>query len=167
MEKFDFIEYMLACARELKDVLHSETQQRFFRVTGVTQMEELLFNLPDASYPAIMVENNRNGTLSDRSPSDNYMDMPYYSFMVIDKAGFNDHDLVESAKEKCKAIGMKVISRMVRDKRLMTNGLTFLNVSGIAYTTFGPVADNTYGVSFSFTVPDRAEIGYTPSDWQS
>jgi hypothetical protein len=166
MERFDFIAYMLLCAEELKDIRHDETNKRFFRITGLTQLEELLFNLSDASYPALMVVNNQDGNLADKSPSDNVVDIPYYSFMVIDKADFNDHDQVESVKENCKALGLKIISRMIRDKRNMKNGLVFLDVSSISYSTFGPIADNTYGVSFSFTVPWQADITYNTSDWE-
>lgn len=167
MEPFDFLTYMQECAEQLKDILHTAEEKRFFRITGLSQLEELLFNLPDANFPALMVENNQNGNLTDKSPSDNVVDIPYYSFMVIDKAEFNDHDLVQSTKENCKAIGLKIISRMIRDKRNMLNSLVFLDVSSISYSTFGPIGDNTYGVSFSFTVPWQADITYDSTDWQS
>jgi len=167
MANFDFITYMLTCARELKDILHTDDEKRFFRITGLTQLEELLYDLPDACFPAIMVENNMNGNLTDRSPSDNMIDIPYYSFMVLGKAAFADHDLVEETKKACKTTGMKIIARMIHDKRIMANGLTFLNVSSIAYTTFGPIADDTYGVSFSFTVSDQASVTYDSTDWQT
>lgn len=165
MERFDFQEYMLACAEQLKEIRHTEEERKFFRITGLSQLEELLFNLPDATFPAMMVDNNQNGNLTDKSPSDNVVDIPYYSFMIIDKAEFNDHDLVEAAKENCKALGLKIISRMIRDKRTMQNGLVFLDVSSISYTTFGPIGDNTYGVSFSFTVPWQADVSYDSNDW--
>jgi hypothetical protein len=125
----------------------------------------LIFNLPDACYPAIMAENNQNGNLTDRTRSDNFVDIPYFQFAVIGKSEFNDHDAVEALKEQCKAIGLKIVSRMIRDKRLMVNGLTFLDTSSISYLTFGPIADHVYGVSFSFTVPDQADITYSSSDW--
>jgi hypothetical protein len=166
MERFDFIAYMLLCAEQLKEIGHSESEKRFFRITGLTQLEELIFNLSEASYPAVMVENNQNGNLTDKCPSDNVVDIPYYSFMIIDKAEFNNHDLVESVKENCKALGLKIISRLIRDKRNMQNGLVFLDVSSISYSTFGPIGDNTYGVSFSFTVPWQADITYDPDDWE-
>lgn len=166
MERFDLFGYMRDCAVRLKGIGHSDLQHRFFRITGLTQLEELLFNLPDASFPALMVENNQNGMLTDRSASDNYVDIPYYSFMVAAKADFNDHDQIQQVKVQCKSLGLKIISRLVHDKRKMINGLTFLSVSSITYTTFGPVADKIYGVSFSFTVPDNSEISYTASDWE-
>ena len=166
MERFDLIDYMRDCAVRLKGIGHSDLHQRFFRITGLTQLEELLFNLPDASFPALMVENNQNGMLTDRSASDNYVDIPYYSFMVAAKADFNDSDGIQLAKKLCKSLGVKIISRMVHDKRSMARGLSFMNVSGITYTTFGPVADNIYGVSFSFTVPDLSEISYNLLDWE-
>lgn len=156
---------MQQCAQELKDIRHSESQMRFFRVSGLTRLEELLFNLPEASFPAVIVENNQNGSLGDRSPSDNFIDIPYYEFSVIQRTEFNDHDAIESAKEQCKAIGMKIISRMIRDKRYMANGLTFLDVNSINYLTFGPIADHTFGVSFAFTVRDQADVTYNATDW--
>jgi hypothetical protein len=165
MEKFDFLTYMLQCAEELKELKHGENYNRFFRITGLTQLEELLFNLSDANYPAMMVENNQVGNLTDRGSSDNVVDVPYHTFMIIEKAEFNDHDAVEAAKASCKAIGLKIISRLIRDKRRMLNGLVFLDVSGIAYDTFGPIADNTYGVSFSFTVPWQADVTFNSADW--
>jgi hypothetical protein len=166
MDEFDFLGYMLTCAQELKEILHSETEKRYFRISGLTALEELLFNLSDACYPAIMVIDNCDGNITDRSPSDNIIDSPYYSFMVIAKTDFADHDLIASTKESCKSIGLKIISRMVRDKRIMANGLTFLNVSSISYSTFGPVADGIYGVSFSFIVQNAAPVTFSASHWQ-
>lgn len=165
MEKFDFITYMLDCAVRLKDIQHTEENQRFFRISGISQLEELLANLPDVSVPALMVENNEQGRFSDPGPSDNFLDIPYFAFFVIDKAPFNDFDQIEAVKSKTKAIGLKILSRMLNDRRHYRKGLVMLKFDSVPYQSIGPIGDNCFGTMFSFTVQNMANTRHNPEDW--
>jgi hypothetical protein len=162
---FDLHSYMLNCAVRLDDVRHSQDQPRFFRVSGIGHLDEMLSSLSEIQFPAILIQDNVDGSISDRSNSNNYLDIPYFVFFVIDHAEFGDYDSIQQIKMDCKAIGLKILSRMVRDKRDMKHGLTFLNFQNIDYQTVGPLGDNCYGVMFSFTVADVANLVYNASDW--
>ena len=165
MEKFDFVTYMRDCAVRLKDISHSPSQQRFFRVSGISQLEELLANLPDASTPALLVENNTDGRITDPGPADNFLDIPYFVFYVIEKAPFNDFDRIEQAKAETKAIGLKILARMLHDRRHYRNGLIMLRFDNIPYQSIGPIGDNCFGTMFSFTVHNPMAATYTANDW--
>lgn len=165
MYKFDFMSYMLDCATRLKEISHSESEKRFFRISDLYNLDEFLFNLPDAKYPAMLVLDDVQGNFADRSKSDNYVDIKSNTFIVVADAPFNDHDKVEEVKESCKAIGLKIIARMIHEKRNMLNGLIFLDTTSIVYTTVGPIADNVFGVMFSFKLTDQLSTKHNPEDW--
>ena len=165
MDQFDFIGYMRDCAVRLTDIRHDELQPRFFRISGISQLEELLSSLPQAHTPALLVENNTDGRVGDANRSDNFLDIPYHVFYVILKASINDHDAIQQAKRESKRIGFKILGRMLHDRRHYAHGLVMLNFDSIAYQSVGPLGDHCYGTMFSFTVSNGADLGYHEADW--
>jgi len=163
--KFDFITYMRDCATRLKDIGHSESSPKFFRISGLVQLDEVLGNLSDIAFPAMLVHDNTEGNIADRNISDNYLDSPYFTFYIVDHVEYGNYQKQQEAKANCKAIGMKILARMLRDKKRGNLGLTFLQFSNIPYQSIGPIGDNCYGVMFSFSVPDTANLIYDPDDW--
>jgi hypothetical protein len=163
---FNFKTYMLETAQKLKAIGHTDSEKKFFRVSGIGQLDELLSNLGIAQFPALIVEENQDGVLADRAPSDNYLDTPYFVFYIAEHVPLEDHDAREAAKLNCKLLGFKIIGRMLRHKRRGMFGLTFLNLRNVNYQTIGPIGDNCYGVMFSFTVSDTADIMYNADDWE-
>lgn len=161
---FDFITYMADCATRLKDIGHSESAPRFFRASGITQLEELLSSLPDAQFPAMVVHNNEDGVLGD-SRADNFHDTAYYAFYIVDRVEFNDHDARQDVIAASKATALKILAKMLRDRRYNLNGLTQLNFGNIPYQTIGPIGDNCYGVMFTFTVTNPANVIYDEDEW--
>jgi hypothetical protein len=163
---FDFITYMYDCAARLKDIEHSESNPKFFRISGLNQLDEVLGSLSEINFPALLVHDNTEGTIADQSVSNNYLDSPYYVFYVIEHADVGNYQAQQEAKTNCKALGLKILSRMLRDKIHTHNGLTFLQFTNIPYQSIGPVGDNCFGVMFSFTVPDTANLTYNTDDWR-
>lgn len=164
---FEFKTYMLECAVKLKEIRHSEEKKKFFRISGLGHLDELLSNLSKAQFPALVIEENHDGTIGDRSISNNYMDTPYFVFYVVDHAPFDDHDARERIKLECKKTGLKILSRMLRHKIRGERGLMFLQFQSIPYQTIGPIGDNCYGTMFSFTVSDTANVVFNPDDWDA
>lgn len=165
MEKFDFIAYMLDCATRLKDIQHTEANPKFFKISGLAGLEEYMQRLSEAQYPAIMVHDNQDGNMGDQGRSDNFLDNPYYVFYVVARPEFGNAGSSEAIKKQCKAIALKIIGRMRRDKRSYANGLQFLNFASIPYQTIGPVGDGAYGIMVSFTVTDQLGSTYNADDW--
>ncbi len=90
------------------------------------------------------------------------MDIKSNTFILVADAPFNDHDKIEEVKLNCKSIGLKIIARMIHEKRKMLTGLIFLDSSNIVYTTIGPIADNVFGVMFSFKLTEQLSTKHNP-----
>ena len=165
MEKFDFIAYMLDCATRLKDIQHTAESPKFFKISGLAGLEGYLQQLTEAQYPALLVHDNQDGSLGDQNRSDNFLDNPYYVFYVVARPEYGNADSSETIKKQCKAIALKIIGRMRRDKRNLANGLQFLNFGNIPYQTIGPLGDGAYGIMVSFTVTDQLGSIYNANDW--
>jgi hypothetical protein len=164
---FNFITYMRSCAETLKDIGHTEQTPKFFRISGLLELDEVLSNLSDMGFPAMLVHDNTEGVIADRAPSDNYLDTPYYVFYIVQHVSYADHDAQELAKAQCKTIALKILARMLRDKKRGKNGLTFLQFNNIPYQGIGPIGDNCHGVMFTFQVPDSANLIYNADDWNT
>jgi hypothetical protein len=162
---FNFVTYMRTCAENLAEVRHSDFNQAFFRVSGIGQLDEMLGNLSKIKFPAILVHDNTEGTFADRNTSNNYLDTPYFVFYVVQHVKHGDYNAAQEAKENCKAIGKKILARMLRDKRKSRHGLLFLDFRNIPYTAIGPIGDNCYGTMFSFTVSENATLTMNSGDW--
>lgn len=165
METFDFIAYMRDCAIRLRDILHTPETPRFFRISGLSQLEELLSSLPEAHFPALLVENNADGRMADPARSDNYVDIPYYVFYVLDKAPFGDFDRIEQVKASTKRTGQKIFARMLHDRANYANGLVMLRFDQVPYQSVGPLGDGCYGTMFSFSVVNPAPLKHDALDW--
>lgn len=165
METFDFIAYMLDCATRLKAIAHSEENPRFFRVSGLSGLEEYMQQFNEAQYPALLVHDNTDGSMGDPNRSSNYLDNPYYVFYVVDRPEYGNADQSEAAKKRCKAIGKKILAKMLRDKTRAMKGLDYLDFTNIPYQTIGPIGDQAVGVMFSFSVREDANIIYNADDW--
>jgi hypothetical protein len=164
---FNFKTYMLDCATHLKDIGHDDTTKRFFRCSGIAGLEELLNQQTDVNGRVLVIHNNEEGSVGDISRADSFLDSPYYVFYVLEKVeDYNDFDAEELAKQNCKAAGFKILSRMIREKRLGQNGLSFLDFTSIPYQNVGPIGVNFHGVMFSFTVTDiDNKLVYSSEDW--
>lgn len=165
MEKFDFIPYMKDCATKLKDIAHTDDNPKFFRVSGLAGLEEYMQRFTEAQYPALLVQDNQDGSIGDMNRSDNYLDNPYHVFYIVDRPEYGNADSSEATKKRCKAIGKKILAKMRRDKRNQANGLAFMNFSNVPYQSIGPIGDQAVGVMFSFTVPDQSDMVYNADDW--
>ena len=166
---FNFISYMRNVAEKLKDIGHSETETRFYRMSGIASLEEVLAKMTHGQFPAIVVEDSLEGRLLDQL-SDNIMDREYYVFYIFDRVEFLNHDAREATKRKLRTIARKVKSRMLRDRRTdcdkeTSHGLRNLEVENITYRNVGPVGDNLIGLAVSFTILENPGLEFNPEDW--
>lgn len=164
MIQFDFMQYMEEVASLLKETSHSEDNKRFFRISGIAGLEEFLAQMPDNQYPAIMAVEQQDGSISDNH-GDNFTDTPSHEFYVVQNYSFGSHEQRTIAKEKCKAIGQKILAKMLYDKSQKTHGLTFLQFKHIPYFTVGPFGDKVIAVYFKIENHQSANLVYNPNDW--
>lgn len=173
---FDFTAYMKGIAETLKDIRHSDSssEKRFFRISSVMNIDEMLQNFTTAGSACIMVEDNRTGRYQEAGGSMSYLDNQSYSFLIMKHCEQFDAESREQVKKDCEAIMKKIISKFKKDKAYdlqhpgeTRTGMRDFNMSTIYYQTIGPVGDNYYGmlVQFARLEPVNADLVYNDNDW--
>ncbi len=168
---FDFISYMRQVATKLKAIRHSATETRFYRMSGIASLEEVLAKMTHGMFPAIVVEDSLEGRLVD-NVSNNILDRQYYVFYIFDRVEFLNHDDREATKRRLRTIARKVMSKLLKDHlsddRLQTQiGLMNLEPASFTYRNIGPVGDNLIGLAVSFTLLENPLLKYDAEDWDS
>ena len=189
---FDFSRYFHNIAITLKEIAHADqtesnhsnhsnesthidshrTIRKFHRVSGVTQLEELLQNLiltNDTGYQLVIEDNLDSRFFYNAST---LLDSQFYVFYVLKRCKINDFADIEQAKEGCKSVLKKILSKMFRDydadhimQTANVNGLRAFQKNSITIQTIGPLADNYWGLICSFTLSDNPGIKFNPADW--
>ena len=172
---YNHVEYMRNIATRLKSIQHvegDETQKHFFRVSSITNMEELIQNITGLSGYALVVEDMRMGRFIDND-SENLLDNQSNVFMLLKQADIVDAESRQKAISDCETECMKIIAKMFSDWRddnrpkTIKTGLKNLDRNSFYYQTVGPVADNFYGVMYTFNIapPLASKIVYDENDW--
>jgi hypothetical protein len=168
---FDFITYMQSIAENLLALGHSATTKHFFRVSGISGLEEILQNLSTAEFPALCVVDNPEG----RMASDNragVIDRQYYYFFVIKPSKTEDadsrHEAIADSLTISKQIVSKILNDYMNENRVFGNatGLMRLQTDSFSYKSVGPLGDNCHGVWISFAVINESGIRYDTSQWK-
>lgn len=166
---FNFVSYMQNLATLLKEVQHSDTDKRFFRMSGIETLEEVFNNVLTGQSPSIGVIENSDGRINDNR-ADKVDDRQVYTFMVMGRAPFMDHDARHATKNELKEIAFKLISRLKRDHETDYNletdfGLRQLIISSFSYAFLPPVIDNIICLRVSFVVEEYAQINFDQAHW--
>ena len=169
---FDLISYMEDVAVKHKDIKHTSIKPKFFRCSGIANVEELLSNLPNAEGTILMADINLGGMLIGNTES--YTDIPSFMFHVMKMAKFNDLIEQEAVKKACKTLGFAILAKMKHDHyqdnfKSGTSGLKALDLSRIPYDTIGPIANGWYGCMFTFRVNVKASdsgLVYNAEDYE-
>lgn len=163
--EFDFINYFRDIAESLKEIQHTEAEKHFSRVGSIADLGEFLANMRVAKGYQLIVIDNLAGRFQDRR-SDNLLVQPYFSLYLLKQVPREDYDDRETTIKACTVVCKKILSKMFKDKREMTNGLTNLDRDSISYNQAGPFGHNWHGLNINFTVIDDPDIVYNASDWQ-
>ncbi len=164
MEAYKHTDYMQTVAERLTDILHSPKKKAFAEATTLNLLEGLTESIGTLHYPCLVIIDDFTIRLTDNR-SDNLIKTPYYQFAILMRANVNDVASQRKAREDAEAICDKVLSRMFRDQRARTNGLTYLQRDGIRFEGLGPLADGVCGCMVSFTLTKPAGIVYDSNDW--
>jgi hypothetical protein len=176
MEAFDFITYMRNIAIQLKDIAHVENddkKQRFFRVSGIANLEEFLQNLTFMDGYVLIAEDGSDHTGNIfSSNTDNWLDTQSYVFFVAKHVDVEDADSKESVLNGCKAVGYKVLSKIVKDyydenAGTKTRTAIYTWDNRVNHQVVGPIGDNFFGIMYQLTfLPNIAsKIVYNANDW--
>ena len=165
MGDFDFIGYFRDIAESLKEILHTEEEKHFSRVSSIAELGEFLANMRIAKGYQLIVIDNLAGRFIDRR-SDNLLVQPYFSFYLVKQVPREDFDEKEETIADCMAVCKKILSKLFSDKRNNLNGLLNLDRDSITYNQAGPFGHNWYGLNFNFMIIDDPDIAYDEDDWE-
>ncbi|MEI7594511.1 MAG: hypothetical protein WCK02_02100 [Bacteroidota bacterium] len=175
--EFEFIEYMRNIAIELKTISHkenSEMQKRFYRVSGLNGIEEVLNSLSDSKmYPALLANDLEVGKVGDSGPSENYLNLQSHIFYIVGYVSSNDFNGKEQSLRELKLMMYKIIGKMRKDKRedfqgiIPRTGLRNLDTRSFYYQVISGFGENCHGIMVSFDISPvvENEIKFNVSDW--
>jgi hypothetical protein len=157
---FDVIEYFQTIQDEL---ILLQGINRFFRVSGIGHLEELMSNLRKVNYPIIAVDDSQDGYITEQGGG--YMDSRYYSVFILAQVKLGNDDDRNIQMAACRTIFAKILSRMIRDSGEYPNELVWMHPDRIKYDEVGYLADNLFGIHFGFTVEIPEDLVYDTDDW--
>ena len=160
---FDPITYFQTIQQTLKLLQGSN---RFFKVTGIGNLEELITGSRKAVYPVLCVDDSQDGYLSEQGGG-GYMDSRYYSVFILAQVKVGDDTDRNTKMAACRVIFSKILSKMVMDAREYKNDMIWLHPDRIKYDEVGYLADNLFGIHFGFTVEQPEDLRYVASDWET
>lgn len=120
-----------------------------YRISSITQIEEVLSNLRDLKVPCLLVNDSGDGYLD---LLDRRFKAGYYNIYVFDKAKLNDSPSRVLAKKTSFDLGIDTFDRMALDSEDYEQPAYGLDLSRIDYSEIGPLAAGCYGYSFGFNV---------------
>lgn len=164
----DYIAYFEKVARQLKQIGHSDTSKRFARI----DIEEVLTGLRNKINLKewCLVLESYEGNLQSRG-DEAMADTMMGAFMVVRQVKDNDFAGQAATISESKAIGLKIIALLIRDKQLAVQGerprfLRGFQLGNVNYQKVGPLfGENAYGYRFEFAILENQHLIYDPEDW--
>jgi len=159
---FDVVAYFRMIQEDLKLLRGSN---RFFRVTGIGHLEELMNKQRVARYPILCVDDSQDGYISEQGGG--YMDSRYYSIFILSqvKPGNDEDRNIQMAA--CRTIFSKILAKLVKDAGEYPNDMVWLHPDRVKYDEVGYLADNLFGIHFGFTVETPEDLIYVAGDWET
>lgn len=170
--RFDIVTFMENVAAWLTLIGHSSTNKRFFRISGIQALEEVLQNLGEIKrdHPILIVEDEIEGDYSD-ALSDNIRDMRNFMFYIVKPGASQDMNSRETIIRECEEIRKQIMAFMFREQKKAaatnadTYGLRNLNRASITYFSVGPIGDACFGMACGFQINDSTAVSFDESLW--
>jgi hypothetical protein len=159
---FDVVQYFETVQQTMKALRGSK---RFFRVTGIGQLEELTSNLRAAVYPVLCVDDSQDGFITGSGSG--YFDSRYYSIFILAQVKPGDDADRQVKMAQCRTIFRKILSKMIHDLADYPNEMTWLHPDRVKYDEVGYIGDNLFGIHFGFTVEEPEDLRYVAGDWET
>jgi hypothetical protein len=161
MKHVDVVEYFLDIAVRLKELLHTNDDQKFARNADHLR-EKLKSELPCKSYTLVLDDPQGRSQYNG-----NHFDLPVYGFWIVRKVARGDYADEDTAFDGAKAIMWKILSKLENDKEEELTGLfRFYDFSSVSYKK-AVFSDNLAGIEVSFSAVDPvgSEVEYDDNDW--
>lgn len=136
-----------------------EVLQKIYRISGISNIEEMLSDLRNNPACCLMVKDSGDGKLNLR---DRRLNTAFHTFYVFTRAKVNDTESRVAAKRLSMHAGLRLLDRMREDADEFGSAAFGFNDQNIDYSEIGPIGQNYYGYGFSFTV-EQGVAKYVPS----
>ncbi len=165
LQNFSFIDYFKEVAEKHPDLLHTTKKPSFFRVSGITAIDEFLNGSTYAKDIVLCAESSddANYTLDD---GDYLCEKPVYAFYILKKVKTGDEDSRQQAKKAALRIAEDILSRIDYHYHEDMEGLKDFDWNSIMRYGIGPLGQNYYGIRFSFSLEEPTNLpDYDPDFW--
>jgi hypothetical protein len=138
---------------------------RFCRVTGISYMEEMIqkFKTEKAYF---CVDDTEDGRIMQMGRGSGYMERREYVVILLKKYPLNDMQAQHHALNECRNIYRQIAKKLIRDRRLLENEMTYLHTDNIPFKELaGYALSGCTGLFFSITVDIPVDLCYDGTEW--
>lgn len=157
----EIITYFRTLASQHVAIGHSLNEKHFYRF----ELEEILSNLKNVNYPALILEGYRY-SLTDKS-SDNVMKERTGAFVLIDHmSDMGDFDAMHEVWDNMETICDEIIARIKSDKRNSTiKSIRDFDLGSVQVALIANGTDNNYGIRCTFTISSSFTTDVDAAKW--
>ncbi len=155
-----FVTYMRNIAINLKDIGHTDEDERYFHVRSIFEPDAIQSKIKNLTGQIILISEAPEGMFDDFQ-ADNISDIKRAAFVLLKKSepNINDHSIYEEVHR----IAKKIFAKMRKDRRENTIHHFRLNVE---YQKIGPTINSRYGYRYEFEWGMCInDIKYNSNDW--
>jgi len=158
---FDAYAYFEKICRTNK--ITAENHYRFCRVTGLSNMEEVLQNFK-SEQAYFCVDDTEDGTMIHQASA--WFERRQYTLFLLKKYAFAQMDEQCEALKECRSIYRQIIKKLIFDRRFLENEMTYLQIDRIPfYEIPGYFISGCTGIYFMITIDLPTDLCYDGKEW--
>jgi len=137
---------------------------RFCRITGISHMEEVIQNFQkEKAY--FCIDDTEDGNIIEKGGG--YFERRQHTVFLLKKYAFNKMDEQHDALNECRQIYRQIVKKLIHDRRLLENEMTYLHVDRIPfYEVPGYFISGCTGLYFMVTVDIPTDLCYDSDEWE-
>jgi len=157
----DIIQYFRTLAAQHNAIGHSANEKHFYRM----ELEEVLTNLKDINYPALILEGYRY-KLKDQL-SDNVLKERTGAFILIDHlSDAGDFDAMNTIWDNMESICDDMIARIKNDKRNpLAKAVRDFDLNTVEIALINNTFSQDYGIRCTYTIVSPYTTDVDPLKW--
>lgn len=146
-----------------KNKITSSGGYKFCRVTGLSNMEEVITNFrKEKAY--FCVDDTAEGTNIKKGGS--YWDRRSYTVFLLKKFPLNEMDKQHSALKECRTVHKQILKKLIKDRARLENEMTYLQIDHVPYHEIPEYfISGCTGLYFIITVDIPIDLCYDPDEW--
>ncbi|MDR1339255.1 MAG: hypothetical protein LBK58_04285 [Prevotellaceae bacterium] len=158
---FDAYSYFEEICR--KNKITAVRKYKFCRVTGISYMEEMILKFKsEKAY--FCVDDTEDGNMIRQGGG--FVERRQYTVFLLKKYDFNKMGEQHAALNECREIYRQIVKKLIRDRRLLENDMTYLRLDRIPfYEIPGYFISGCTGLYFMITIDIPVDLCYNGDEW--